>query len=274
MGTELDLGSCLAKLRRAEEHFDDVKHEVMRWGEKPGYVFALENNSDWTEHRMVARLVGPKPDLVRWSLMFGDAISNLRDSLDHMIYAIAKFQTINKPSSKIDRLSFLIVDDDLRFDEYGKRNLGPIYTDCPGVLAAVRGFQPYNRPHKIIPPILEVLRELSNANKHRLLQITIAAIVEWELDFRRPGANRATGEYWIHRGEVKDGTTVLIYRTPESAPDLNLHEAKIGIAFSMWHGFRKGDNTPGMDASPFDSLFQLMFGEVRHIINTVCLTVT
>lgn len=261
-----DLGSCLAKLRRSEEHFDDVKNEIVAWSKKDGYAFFLEHNSDFTEYRMVTRLIGVEPDLVRWSLMIGDAISNLRDALDHMIYAIAKVQTVNKPTAKIDRLSFLIVDEDTDFARYAPKNLGPILTN---VVTAIERFQPYNRPHKVIPPVLEILRELSNANKHRLLQLTAAAIVEWELDFRRPGSDRATGQYWIHRGEVKDGTTVLIYRTPEPAPDLNLQEAKIGIAFSMWHGFRKGDNTPGTDASPFDALFQLMLDEVRHIINNV-----
>ena len=74
----LDLKSVYAKLGRAEEHFELLKGEIGPWTEKCSYHLPLAHNPQFTEHRLIAQQLGPAPDLLRWSLMIGDCVTNLR----------------------------------------------------------------------------------------------------------------------------------------------------------------------------------------------------
>jgi hypothetical protein len=263
---EPDLSSVLKKLRHAERHFEAVNDDIKAWLETSSNTLVPERNDDFTKYALVARFQGPAPDLERWSLGMGDAVSNLRDCLDHLIYAIARFENRDKPSAKIDKLSFVIADDDLQFDRDARKRLMNLSTP---VVEAVRSFQPYNRPHETIRPILAILRDLSNSNKHRILQMAFATAIEWDLEFRRPTRTSEPGTHWINQGEIKDGEVVSVFQTANPAPDLYIHKGKIGICIALWHGFRDQNGVPGFDRSDYSALFRLMLTEVRWIVNNV-----
>ena len=100
-----DLTSVLAKLRHSESHFQKVKEKIDAWLKSDAYSLIPERNKDLTEWVLIAKLTGAAPDLEQWSLEMGDAITNLRDCLDHLIYAFAQFETRNDPSAQIDKLA-------------------------------------------------------------------------------------------------------------------------------------------------------------------------
>jgi hypothetical protein len=49
------------------------------------------------------------------------------------------------------------------------------------VWAAMERMQPYNRPHQVLPPLLGILADLDNSDKHRLLNVFMATPTEVDL---------------------------------------------------------------------------------------------
>lgn len=142
------------------------------------------------EGRCYAALRKPiDPD---WSLRAGEAVQNLRSSLDHAIYASAK-----RPNS---RTQFPIFTDECEFKVLGRKNIERV---PEAKWAFIESAQPYKRT-KSEPQWdpLELLRVLSNRDKHRSLATVAAAVrQEWvgipdgtEVAWKRYATNTVVGE--------------------------------------------------------------------------------
>ena len=178
--TMLDLTSVRAKLVRAQEHAQTIKNEILAWTERSPYSLTNEVNADSNRYSIFVHINEPPP-LQRWSLMVADCISNLRAALDHLVYSIAvKEATPNTPVGE-DKLLFPITDSRMKFDEAVKGGrLGMI---SEPIRAAIESFQPYNRPHHILPPFLRLLRDFNNRDKHKLLQIAFSVTAFGDVGF-------------------------------------------------------------------------------------------
>jgi hypothetical protein len=116
----LDLSSSWAKVRRAEAHIDALEREIVTWVNSNPYRLAKQTNSDLTRHGYVVSILKP-PDLERWSLIASDAFHNLRCALDHLVYAIAVFQTKSDPPPDATVLAFPICDTPKWFQGIGTK---------------------------------------------------------------------------------------------------------------------------------------------------------
>ncbi len=212
-----DFSSVWAKICRAEEHISTFEKELAAWVSTNPYRLTIKHNTDFSRCWALVRVIH-EPSLERWSLIVSDAIHNLRCSLDHLIYAVAIVRTEMNPPPGARDWSFPIRSDSslqvaLKDDPFPK--LGP------SVLEEIKRFQPYNRPHPRLPPILALLNRFDNLDKHRLLRVAMVhpreGKWEWSPNPEFPGARIVPT-----LSEVVDSTKVseLIFQGPskESYP--------------------------------------------------------
>ena len=83
--------------------------------------------------------LAPPPDLVRWSLIIGDCINNLRSALDHLIVLFTKLPAAYVPPPKKKRVTFIIIDDP---DEFAKAMSG---TSMGSLQSSLRCWNLFNR---------------------------------------------------------------------------------------------------------------------------------
>lgn len=74
--------SILAKVERAEEHISDLNIECRRFLESNGYQTVAYDDPQTSDRVIKFRIVENPPEQI--SLILGDAIHNLRASLDHL----------------------------------------------------------------------------------------------------------------------------------------------------------------------------------------------
>src|SRR5271154_687353 len=84
-GTPLD--NLLSKVERAKEHILNLEVERDRFFSTKPYSFRFETNLQTRERTYYLADVKPIP--LRFSLIIGDALNNLRSALDHTAYHLA-----------------------------------------------------------------------------------------------------------------------------------------------------------------------------------------
>lgn len=260
----LDLTSVYAKLGRANEHAKAVEKEIREWADRDSYGLSYETNADSTRYSTVLH-IHRKPDIERWSLIVADSIHNFRCVLDHLVYCVAVHESSADPPPDANSLMFPICDSDEGFQgDIKKRRLGAI---SDPVRTVIKFFQPYNRPYPKLPPLLAMLRDFENANKHKLLQLVFAAISTADIGFSGPIVPDGTeARFYPHQGELKDGTeiTAIVFSRP--TPDMKYDRANFTFVFALTHKPGPGGVSDRDDATALLSLFD---GEIRVLIEAV-----
>lgn len=186
--------SAQRKLMRGVEHVKTLRREAGSYVDEDPYVFRTEPNAE-SGYAIVYRCfaVERKAPLDHWPLLAGEAVQNLRSALDHAVYATASRRGREKSQ-------FPIFTDPCEFQVLGSRML-------PGVSKSIRtlieGAQPYNASEQApARDRLELLRTLSNVEKHRTLATVACAIHhEWigirpdiEVFFQEFATNKPLGQ--------------------------------------------------------------------------------
>ncbi len=170
------------KLIRAEEHLHLFLTEFKEHAARYPYGIAVKRYTDprlLTIHLRVERF----PDTERWALIIGDSIHNLRSTLDHLIYTIAINMSGSNPPPDSTRLSY-----PMRANDFW--HLGILQKDGP-FMAVLQGLQPDTRPEWKGLRLLAVLEELDNLDKHRTLNVVVAAPQSMVFSFVRIGTSVA-----------------------------------------------------------------------------------
>jgi hypothetical protein len=233
------------------------------WRDSKPYRAAYAHNADFTHYRVVLAIDRP-PDPLRWGLMFSDAIHNLRSTLDHLIRAIAVHESAADPPPNDMVLAFPIRDT--------PGPLEKIKTLSADVQAAVDSVQPHARKHAILPPLLGLLRDLDNANKHRLIQVVMHQPLDMDfaqLSGLNPGAGQALHIVVNHR-LIKDGSELVRLEFKQPAPDFKTNfTAYIQVAI------RHTPGPGGAVVSPISELLiDTLIPEVKDVIGIVRSAVT
>jgi hypothetical protein len=121
----LDLSSVEAKLKWAEHYIDALKSEVSAYIESGSLGMPQTMSEDRSHHRFIA-FIQKEPPKVRWSLMVGDAMHNLRCALDHLVYAIAVHESGQNPPPREKTLVFPLCETAQIFSENDNRIRSPI----------------------------------------------------------------------------------------------------------------------------------------------------
>lgn len=260
-----DLRSVKAKLTRAWDHFDALENIISAWMKSDLYGLTKEANADFTEHRLLY-WCSKELDLETSSLIFGDAIHNLRSSLDHLIYAIAicKSGQVSPPDGR--KLAFPITDSPELFAEFCRKRLRSFVGDTK-LLTALERVQPHVRKNPQFPPLLRQLREFDDADKHRLLQLAVVQCTGWEycgtFGDIPPEANPIG--FIPYDGELKNGTRVVTIIPKCPTPKLNLQGFKLELGVIVKHEL----SPTGAEHSHVHSLYRAIELEVGTIIDEI-----
>jgi hypothetical protein len=221
------LNSVEAKIARAKEHFAQVQQEIDAWLEEGSFTVVYEQNEAGDEHYLKTRLAGAPPTVERWALILGDGMTNLRDSLDHLIYQISN----PNPGKPLFRsAAFVIVRERDKFKGEANNKLAGL---TRRTRAVVEAFQPFNRPHHIVAPsLLGALGTFANTNKHRLILpvFTVPQNLRFTLSTKTPSKGRVATMI----GNIEDGSRFFVYKTdvPEPGTTINFAELKTEIALT------------------------------------------
>jgi hypothetical protein len=207
--------------------------------------------------------VGPPPDLIRWAVIIGDCINNLRSALDHLINAFTKVSAIYTPTGKKERITFVIIDDPDEFTKARKKALIGFSDQFASTLEAL---QPFRRKHPALPPPLSMIRDLSNADKHRLLQVAGAGVANVNATFVGSPA-LGTEVNMINPDPIQSNDVICIVESSEPDPNLAIKAVSVSVAISIWHGAREGSTNPLEKRSDYSTLLRLLMGEVKFVIS-------
>jgi hypothetical protein len=263
----LDLSSVRAKLSRSQENAQALKNEVKSWHDRNPYSVMQEANSDSTRYSVIIRINEPA-QFQRWSLIFADAINNLRSSLDHLVYAIASYESAPHPPANESKLGFPIADCRANFDSQVSR--GCLGTVSDPVRAAIEAAQPYNRGHETLPPVLGILRDLNNADKHRVPQLLYGTAYGGNVGFVGP-EEFAPGNWKAEpfSGEIKDGAEIFAMTSDIPAPNMKFDRTLFYVAVAIRHRKREPSAPDWTDRTDIFALYSDIATEVRRTIYDV-----
>jgi hypothetical protein len=225
--------SYRAKLARADEHLGTLYRETDAWGDRDPFRIIRQANADGSVHEFRLR-VEVQPDTLRWALLLGDALHNMRCALDHIIYALAIRQTGHDPPPKASRLMYPICSSLEVWNS--KTTQGRIASLNEPTRAAIEKTQPYNRVKagQWFTP-LWWLSQLNDIDKHRLPHITAVAAHPDDIAIgAEPGTFRAL---W-NQGPLVDGAPLLRLELTEPNPQLYVDLKATGAVVLQAIGMR------------------------------------
>lgn len=260
--------SAYLKLHRAEDQTSKLAEEVSAFldikNEAQGFqTYPHPNQREWT---MVYRLFKPFPDL--WPVQIGEIVHNLRSALDHVIFEASASDGRQNP---IRGTEFPIFLDKAKFFRPVSDRSGGQYK-IRGILderarTLITRFQPFEFSN---PPLhyLWILHELSNTDKHRLLNVAttydMAMNIAWN-----PGQTLRPDEIEEYRptgGNWPDGGEVLYIRTSIPLPDAQLSVDAGVVSQIMFDDAPPAANLPVFDTiSKIGRLVGGMVNEMRRL---------
>ncbi|MEX1022974.1 MAG: hypothetical protein WD058_07480 [Dehalococcoidia bacterium] len=164
---EHPLGSAAAKVERAEAHINELTRSISDTSDPDITVTAkgnLKGEGDLSGRAVHEVTIEPR-DPTTWSLMIGDAVTNLRSSLDHIAWALAQ-----ERARRERRVLTVAEERGISFplgdlpDSFG---VSRVIID--EAVPVIESFQPYNRAQRPELELLGILDEISRTDKHRLI---------------------------------------------------------------------------------------------------------
>jgi hypothetical protein len=182
-----------AKLERARHHLDTLEAAIDKFMDNEPYDAVAKYSRAKGGYYAILRRAEPLP--AWWSLVVGDAVHNLRSSLDTLVYALTKKALGREPTTEeVREVQYPIVEELRSFPgEFGRRvrYLGK------DEWAEIFWTQPFwfTDPTLTDKPrlsVLAILRDLSNVDKHRHLVIAAAAATSSSIELVGPGIDPGT----------------------------------------------------------------------------------
>jgi hypothetical protein len=229
------------KINRAYDHLKNLNSEVIKRLESINKACTMESDPTHRKY-FLFRIDVPDVPQEPISLLIGDMIQNLRNALDHLVYALGFSYTKPFTDEIAKDSQFPIVGDK---DRKGDSGYGPSLFQSqsfrirgidPTAQAVIQRLQPYNRGKDFEGDPLWRLMGLSNIDKHRLLHIATHYANGATLDLTKSfNFNMGPGDFQTYGGIAKGKT--VIARGPFSAVDrsrkMHVHfDAPLFIGFS------------------------------------------
>jgi len=253
--------SVVVKLDRADEQFDGLGSEIVRWAEgaKKGCRLVLEHNGDFTEHTLGVTF-DDQPPVERWGQLVGEGFQSLRSALDHLVYAIAISESGEDPPPGYKALMFPICDS----ADAWKKSKWRINALSDKVRAQIEREQP--DASNLGQSVLWRLDEVNRADKHRLVHV--AALTAGHVTV--PLAGLPASEYTLEArfGQpVENGAPFLIIRGETPAPDVRVD---VNYAFDFPVCVQRiSDHIDKPQVTILESLVEVTVPGVRAVIERV-----
>jgi hypothetical protein len=182
--------SVRLKIGRALEHLLSLDTDIGVYLEPEPWKIVRNTPPSDPRLVLIEIHVTAEPD-DRLGVVVGDCLYNLRSALDHLACRLVEVHG----GTVTSRTQFPIVDK-RRKDKAGK--YVPLTIDggiSAAALATIESLQPYQRGGTAEQHPLSILRELSNADKHRLLHLTVANFADTSCYLCFPNGRRWGGSF-------------------------------------------------------------------------------
>ena len=217
------LRSAWIKWARGVEHQKDIAREMREFDLDDSYEYVqwdnLRNPAGDTLVRMYWRLRVKKPFPERWSILLGDVVGDFRAALDHAMFeaVLAHSGTPEHPQS----IEFPIYPKDAKPFRDKKKQLEPLV--APQVWKMVETLQPFHGGDRAHTSPIEILRWLSNRDKHRQVHVIGRTAVDMGPFHFQSGVPVEVVHEWRHTGDVHDGSVMgrLKFHPPEGVPHID-----------------------------------------------------
>lgn len=222
------LDGARLKVRRAGKHFQELNAEVLRFVEAHPYGFVAEDDPETglpVVRVRAGRVDEQPPD--RLGIIVGDIAHNLRSALDHVVCQLA---ILNK--APCDQTQFPICNTKAGFGFEAKKRLDGL---ADRHRAMIRRVQPYHRRKGGV--LLAILRDLSNADKHRVVNPATQAVAFVPPTFDPPGVVLRAEAQYKERVRMEDGAEYLRFTEFHARPGATVNmdlEASYNIVFGEW----------------------------------------
>ncbi len=163
------------KIRRANDEIDSFREAEIAFFEKASYTVVPAEVNPKTGQQVYRVRANMKPPL-EWGVRIGEIAHNLRSALDGLVYQLALLEEEAPRGTEFP--IYLIGRTERRrrtgggkiphFERDGLRKLRPLRDEHK---AAIERLQPYKRGRAGRGNFLYLLHEISNADKHRLIQV-------------------------------------------------------------------------------------------------------
>ncbi len=224
------------------------------------YVVSTKSDVDGSRYGFVVE-IKTQPRLERWSLIAGDCIHNLRSALDTALYAVAVRENHGfDPPPNAASLQFPICDAPEGFaEQMSRRKLVDLSAKAQ---IWIETAQPFNRSHRSKPPLLRLLREFDNLDKHRLLNVVLQHLSDGTIECKKGSLDGHSFKPHFLRTPIQSGGEVLFVTVVP--PKANVEFKFSGsITVTVSH-------SPGPSLERISSLHDTLaafISEVRGIIN-------
>jgi hypothetical protein len=251
-----DLDGVWAKMRRAEELIESVTGEIGDFFNVHSDKIVVRRDADRLADRYIWNMTDSPPDHV--ALLVGDALHNLRSSLDHLVWALSEQSGQTIANQVARQISFPIL---TNADKWDNVSANLQYVD-PAAQAIIETLQPYNQTLRPLLPYgatveistdydpLVVLHRWDIIDKHRTLHtMTVNALGGFP-------AVPVGGSFEVLTPEtVEYGTEIarIIYKEPQVGPV----SAVVNFPFDVT--IREQPPTWGLSAS---------VGHIRDVLRT------
>lgn len=235
------------KVNRADQHRHDFARLVRDLIESDAYsiTFEFDTDSGWHEFRWK---VNDPPPLHDFALVFGDFLSNLRSTLDYLVWQLVLLNG-KRPT---DRTMFPVV----RKREAWRGVRGDRLDGVSDLCARkIRQLQPYLRADRPEAHPLAVLDYVNNVNKHRVLPVSIVTLDSLRIEGLHVPAGELQQESFTDR-PIRDGDLLFRFRRPEDRLRLQFDShSKPTLRVSFRNGIEAGWTN--------DDMFDYVVGIIR-----------
>lgn len=213
--------SAWSKLARGVEHQRMLARRTREYLAADPYSYErCDNLGDATaeivqmEWRLNVRQAPPQ-----WSVLLGDAVANLRDTLDHAMWAAVHEHS--GPPAKPKQIEFPITTDAAVFQNVAKKLQRLV---APDVWDMIKEMQPFHGGRLAHTVPLEVLRWLSNVDKHRFLHEVGCTAIDFGPTLVDSPVPMQVVEDWRHEGPAENGQVLvrLKVRRPHASTTIDV----------------------------------------------------
>lgn len=256
------LGGVLAKYNRSVQLFDELRNEIGDFlKEEPGSNTSKgefdPDKWEWIEH-----FTAPEPP-IRWGVLLGDCVHNLRSALDHLVCQVALLDGGTMEDCQRSQFPIASKSED-QYEDMAHRFLPKCFTSKHR--AMVKEPQPFHVGERADVNPLSLLADFSNTDKHRLINPTYGFMDTDAGEFLERMTRNYEGEgpspihsWWmVKRGTVlEEGTPWFrivfdrdLMKEPPRRVEINAN-IEVGIAFGE----------VGLDSRHFKTI-----GEYVHLL--------
>lgn len=259
------LGGALAKYNRSVQIFDELREEIGTYLNDETDAFS-RGEFDTDTWEWIERYVGPQPPL-RWGVLLGDCVHNLRSALDHLICQIALLDGGTMEDCAKSQFPIASKSEE-QYELMAVRQLPGCLTEKHR--AMVRQPQPFCSKNGPDSNPLSVLAHFSNTDKHRLINPAIGfmdtdageLLERMTRNYEGAGPSPVHSWWMVKRGTaLEEGTPwfriVFDRELMKEPPKVEIHaDIKIGVAFGEI----------GLDSRAFKTIGEFVFVVIERFM--------